>query len=47
MKHERIEHDFRRELAPLMAALRKQFEAEDAALLALHPGAPKGTPDDR
>ena len=31
--------DFRRDIAPMIEALRKQFEAEDAALLALHPGA--------
>ena len=33
---------FREVIAPMLDALRKQWEAEDAALLAMHPGAPYG-----
>lgn len=31
---------FRADLAPLLERMRKQFEAEDEALLAMHPGYP-------
>lgn len=31
--------DFRADIQPLIQVMREQFEAEDAALLAMHPGA--------
>ncbi len=38
---------FSETIAPLLDALRERFEAEDAALLAMHPGAPKEQSNDR
>lgn len=37
---------FRADLAPLLERMRKQFEAEDEALLAMHPGYPGRTNDE-
>lgn len=34
-----MEREFRRDITPLIEAMRKHFEAEDALFLAMHPGA--------